>query len=310
MRDWSYLVVGAVLFALLAFSSDTYILRLATLFCMYAVLAMSWNFIGGLVGYPSFATAAFFGVGAYASAISQAHDFPMLVAWLVAGVVAAIFAVLLGLPILRLKGHYFAIASLALVEISREVVNTGGDITGGGMGMNLPFLSQPPEAQAQMFYLAMLGLAVLITIAAILVDHGRLGFAFRCIQQNEDAAIVVGVDTRWYKTIAFVLSAFFTAIAGAIYANWVQYIEPSDVFDIMHSIKPLVMVLLGGLGTLFGPILGAFSFLFLEELVWRNFLTFHGAVLGLLITLLVLFLPNGISSRIKYMVNKVRRSST
>ncbi len=306
MRDWLILGVGTLLFGLLALSGDTYLLRLGTMLAMYAVLAMSWNFIGGMTGYPSFATAAFFGLGAYTSAILQAAQMPMAVGWAAAGLVAGGFALLIGLPILRLKGHYFAIASLSIGEILREVVNTSEEITGGGMGMNLPLLRLPPEVQAQAFYLCMLGLAVLTTAVAILVHHGRLGFAFRCIEQNEDAATVLGVDTRTFKTAAFGLSAVFSGVAGAIYGNWVHYIEPLDVFDIMHSVKPLVMVLLGGLGTLFGPIFGAIVFLALEEAVWRNFLGVHAAVLGVLIVAMVLFLPRGLATSFEQIARRFR----
>ena len=104
---------------------------------------------------------------------------------------------------------------------------------------------------------------------------------------------MLGVDSTKYKTIAFSLSSVFVGMAGAIYASWVNYIEPPDVFDIFLTIKPVVMVLLGGMGTVFGPIIGAVTFLALEEIVWRNFLTIHSAALGLLIVVLVLFLPKG-----------------
>src|SRR3974390_197340 len=109
-----------------------YALRLATIFAMYATLALSWNIIGGLAGYPSFATAAFFGLGTYASAILQSSGMPMLVAWPLGGLIAAAFAAVIGLAILHLKGHYFAIASLALVEVLRELVNINDQLTGGG----------------------------------------------------------------------------------------------------------------------------------------------------------------------------------
>ena len=127
-----------------------------------------------------------------------------------------------------------------------------------------------------------------------MVQHSKLGFGLRCIQQNEDAANVLGVNTYAYKTAAFSLSAVFVGMAGAIYANWTNYIEPPDVFDILLAVKPMVMVLLGGLGTIFGPAIGALILIAFEEFVWRNFLTIHAAALGLIIVVLVLFLPNGL----------------
>jgi branched-chain amino acid transport system permease protein len=187
---------------------------------------------------------------------------------------------------------------LIVAEMLREIVNTMPG-TGGGKGMNLPMLKISVAAQAQFFFYAMLALAVLCTAAAIVIHRSKLGFGLRCIQQNEDAASILGVNTYAYKTAAFSLSAVFVGIAGAIYASWVHYIEPPDVFDVLLAVKPLVMVLLGGLGTIFGPPLGAVILLTFEELVWRNFLTIHAAVLGLIIVVLVLFLPNGILSLVR-----------
>ena len=247
-----------------------------------------------MAGYPSFATAAFFGLGAYTSAILQNRGLPMVAAWGVGGLAALLFAAFIGGAILHLRGHYFAIASLVIAEVLREIVNTTPDLTGGGMGLNLPIMRISVAAQAQFFFYAMLGLAVLCTATAILVQNSKLGFGLRCIQQNEDAANILGVNAYGYKTAAFALSAVFVGMAGAIYASWTHYIEPPDVFDILLAVKPLVMVLLGGIGTIFGPAIGAFILLAFEEFVWRNLLTIHAAALGLIIVVLVLFLPNGI----------------
>jgi branched-chain amino acid transport system permease protein len=298
-RTWLILAVVGVALALLPFSAGNYLLRLATTVCMYAVLAQSWNFIGGLAGYPSFATAAFFGLGAYTSAVLQAQGVPTLVAWACAGPAAVAFAVLIGGAILHLRGHYFAIASLIVVEMLRELVNGMPDFTGGGKGMNLPILHMSVAAGAQIFFYAMLALALACTATAIVIHRSKLGFGLRCIQQNEDAANILGVNAYAYKTAAFALSALFVGIAGAIYASWVTYIEPSDVFDILLTVRPMVMVLLGGLGTIFGPALGAVILLAFENLVWRNFLTIHAAVLGVIIVVLILFLPNGILSSLR-----------
>ncbi len=299
MKPWLWLVVFVAACALVPVFGNNYALRLATIMCLYAGLALSWNFIGGMAGYPSFAAAAFFGLGAYVSAVLQSKGLPIGVTWAAAGLGATVFAALIGMAILHLKGHYFAIASLAVVEVLREVVNTAEDLTGGGMGMNIPLPGMPVDVQARLFFFAMLTMTVLLLAVTIVVSRSKLGFGLRCISQNEDAADILGIDTTFYKVAAFCLSAFGVAVIGAIYASWVQYIEPPDVFDILYSVKPLVMVLLGGLGTIFGPVIGAVIYLALEELVWRNFLTVHAAVLGGLIVALVLFLPNGIGAVIR-----------
>lgn len=296
MKNWAILIVLVLVLAMLPLAGNNYVLRLATTVCMYAVMAQSWNFIGGLAGYPSFATAAFFGFGAYTSAILQNQGFPMVFGWGVAGLAAMAFAALIGGAILHLRGHYFAIGSLIIAEMLREIVNTTPEFTGGGMGLNLPILRVSVTAQAQFFFYAMLALAAICMATAILVHNSKLGFGLRCIQQNEDAASMLGVNTYAYKTASFSLSAVYVGVAGAIYASWVNYIEPPDVFDVLIAVKPLVMALLGGLGTIFGPAIGAAILLSFEEFVWRNLLTVHAAALGVIIVVLVLFLPNGIMS--------------
>lgn len=283
--------------ALVPLASEMYWLRLGTIMLMYGILAMSWNFIGGMAGYPSFASAAFFGLGAYAGAVSQKLGLSMMLAWSVAGASALLFAALLGMALLRLRGHYFAIASLVVAEVLREVVNSTTELTGGGMGLNLPVPRMASvEAQAVFFFYAMLVLAGATFAAMLLTTHSKLGFGLRCIKQNESAADMLGVNTTFYKVSGFMLSGVFVGIAGAIYASWVYYIEPPDVFDVLYSIKPVVMVLLGGAGSIFGPLVGAALYLSLEELVWRRFLEVHTGVLGLLIVLLVVFLPKGLLS--------------
>jgi branched-chain amino acid transport system permease protein len=289
-------IVFLALLVLVPVIGNNYILRLGTMMLMYSVLAASWNFIGGMAGYPSFATASFFGLGAYAGALSQVNGVPMFMAWVIGGMVAAVFAWLLGLAILHLRGHYFAIASLIVAEVLREIINSATGITGGGMGLNIPVFRMGVDAQARLFYYSMLVLT-LVTLASSAYVRGRpLGFGLKCIKQNEDAALMTGINTTIYKTAAFALSAVFAGCAGAFYASWVNYIDPEDVFEVLISIKPIVMVLLGGAGTLVGPVIGAGLFLFLEELVWRNFLTFHAGLLGLMVVFLVLFLPTGLLS--------------
>lgn len=290
-------IVVAIIIACLAalpIFGNNYLLRLGTMFAMYAVLAQSWNIIGGYAGYPSFATAAFFGLGAYAGAILQGNGVPMALAWAFACLVAMVFAGLLGSAILHLKGHYFAIASLVVAEVLLEVTTSWTSLTGGGMGLNLPILQISVDAQARLFFWSMLALAVAALIMNWVVAKSRIGFALRCIRQNEDASSMVGVNTTFYKVVAFMLSAVFVGGAGAMYASWVFYIEPPDVYAVLTSVKPIVMVLLGGAGTIFGPAIGAAVFLVMEEVVWRNFLAIHAAVLGLIIVALIFFMPNGI----------------
>lgn len=296
------LVAVAAVLALM-FTADNYVLRLATTVGMYAALAWAWNLIGGYAGYPSFATAAFFGLGAYAAGVFQSLGLPFALAWPLAGLLVAAFAGMLGRAILHLRGHYFAIASLVIADVLRELTNVWTDVTGGGMGLNLPLLSLGGvDGQTQFYFLAMLLMAALALLISWWVDRSRLGVALRCIEQNEDAAQVIGIDTRSSKVAVFMLSGLVAGATGAVYASWVTYIDPTDVYDVSLSVKPIVMALIGGVGTLMGPLVGAFVFLGLEELLWRNVLEFHAGLLGLLVVALVLFLPGGVRDLRRYNV--------
>lgn len=296
----SLLILAALVLVLAALPlvGGPYALRIGTFASMYAILAVSWNVIGGMAGYPSFATAAFFGFGAYAGGVLLAAGAGLLTAVAAAGAMAFLGAVLLGAILLRLRGHYFAIASLAVAEVLRELTNAATDLTGGGMGLNIPLSSvvTSVEGEARFFFFAMWALLVVTLVVVVAVERSKLGFGLRCIRQNESAADMIGVHATLYKSLAFALSGIFVAMAGVLYAGWVHYIEPPDVYDILYSVKPIVMALLGGLGSTLGAVIGAFLFLGIEELVWRNLLQIHTGVLGLLIVVLLLFLPKGITS--------------
>lgn len=296
MKYSTLLLVIACFLALLLvpFGVGNYSVRLATTVFLYAALALSWNLIGGFAGYPSFATSAFFGLGAYVAGIAQHHGVPMAGAWMIGTMACAIFSIGFGAAILRLKGHYFAVASLIVAEVLREIINTSTSLTGGGMGLNIPVFTSNPDLFGRIFYSAMLALMFASLLMTIWVSQSKTGFALRCIQQNEDAANVLGVNTTGYKILAFALSGCIAGTAGAIYGSWVSYIDPSDAFDILISVKPIIMTLLGGPGTILGPIVGAVVFLMFEELVWRNFMTIHKGLLGLIVVGLILFLPTGV----------------
>ena len=274
-----------------------YALRLGTIACMYSILALSWTVVGGFAGYPSFATAAFFGFGAYATGVLLNLGLPLFAAILASLVASLLLSSLLGAVLLRLRGHYFAIASLSLGEVLRELVNNATDLTGGGMGLNIPLASGSSiMADAMFFFYAMWGLLLATALMVVAVSSSKLGFGLSCIRQNETAANMVGLNATFYKSIAFGLSACFVSAAGGVYAAWVHYIDPSDVFDVLYSIKPIVMALMGGLGSPLGAACGAFLYLALEEVVWRNYIQIHTGILGVLIVLLLLFLPRGLIS--------------
>jgi branched-chain amino acid transport system permease protein len=295
-----FIAVGALLvLGALPVLDSAYLLRIGTFACMYAIMAVAWTVIGGFAGYPSFATAAFFGFGAYCGAILINAGWPLYAAVGAAGAAAFVGAFLLGTVLLRLRGHYFAIGSLAVAEVLREMTNAATDLTGGGMGLNIPLKvtgSSSVMDEASYFFWAMWVL-LLVTFAVVaFIQKSKLGFGLVCIKQNESAADMIGVNATLYKSSAFAFSGLFVAMAGVLYAAWVHYIEPPDVYDVLFAVKPIVMALLGGLGSPAGALLGAFVFLGIEEAVWRNYLQIHSGVLGLMVVLLLLFLPNGLMS--------------
>ena len=215
-------------------------------------------------------------------------------AWLGGAIVVTVFAAILGFAILRMKGHYFAIASIALVEVLMLTASIWSGLTGGGEGLNVKIMPGGPDYIGRVFLYTMLGIMLAAFVATVLVDRSRLGFGLRCIQQNEDAADMVGVDVTRYKTAAFALSAVFCGAVGAAYASWVAYISPTDSFSILLTLKVPVMVLLGGPGTVFGPVIGSAVFVLMEETIWAKFLDYHQAILGVVIVLLIFFLPGGL----------------
>jgi branched-chain amino acid transport system permease protein len=291
------LLILLALVAALPLFGGAYALRLGTIACLYAILALSWNVVGGFAGYPSFATAAFFGFGAYTTGVLLGKGLPLWLSVVIAAVAALLITAALGAALLRLRGHYFAIASLSLVEVLRELVNNATDLTGGGMGLNIPLVSgSGVMAEATFFFYAMWSLLLATALMVMMVANSKLGFGLACIRQNETASSMVGLNTTLYKSVAFGLSACFVSAAGGIYAAWVHYIDPSDVFDILYSVKPIVMALMGGLGSPLGVACGAFLYLGLEDVVWRNYIQIHTGVLGLIIVLLLLFLPHGLIS--------------
>jgi len=292
------LFLGAAILALPWFATG-YLVHFATLLFMFMVLAQSWNLIGGLAGYPSFGNVVFFGIGAYTTGLLMARGGVSFAPSLLAGaLLGTAFAAGVGLPVLRLHGHYFAVATYATAEAMREIVNNLTGLTGGGMGLNLPLMAGSERAVGVYFYYLMLG----VLVAALAVNAGilrtRLGYGLLAIREDEDAALVSGIDATRYKVIAFGLSAFLAALAGGIYAYWITYIDPGNAFDVSISVTMLVMVLLGGSGTLWGPPVGALVLMGLTEFLWSRFLEVHAALLGAVIILVVLFLPDGLLAMI------------
>ena len=268
----------------------------ATIF-MFVALAQAWNLIGGFAGYASFGQVVFFGVGGYFTAVAISHwHFSFWVSLLLSGVVAALFATLIGIPLLRLKGHYFAVATLGVAEGMREVVNNLPNLTGGGAGITVPTVGGNATTAYlgnDGFYLLFLALAAVSVLVGALVARNKFGYALRAINQDEDAAAAMGINTTRAKVLAFALSGFITGLVGASYAFQQVTIFPERLFDVDITVLMIIMVVIGGSGTVLGPLLGAVVLQFVSEFLRQSFPDLHIFILGTIIVLAVILLPQG-----------------
>ncbi len=268
---------------------------------MLAVLAESWNIIGGFTGYASFGNVAFFGIGAYTTGILLTKAaLPMAVALPAAGLAAMAFAALVGLPILRLKGHYFAIATLGVAETLREIVYNI-EITGAGTGLVMPIARTP-----LLFFYLMLAILVGATAVNWWLAGSRFGYGLVAIREDEDAAAAMGINTPLYKTIAFALSGAFAGLAGGVFAYWITFIDPDAVFKVIITIQMIIMAVFGGAGTVAGPLLGALVLASISELLSTQLVTLAELFNGLVVILVVLFMPKGLVDVVRHRSLSVR----
>lgn len=302
---WSFLSGLAILAAIATIPAygDASLLHNWTLIVMFIVLAQSWNFIGGYAGYAAFGNVAFFGIGSYSVGLLVLAGLPFWVGLIVGGAIAGIFALLIGLPVLRLRGHYFAIATLGMAEALREFVEVK-DIGGGGgglMSLPLPGLSAYPI----LFY-AFIGLSVVCLLITTVLAHSKFGYALIAIRENEQAAEALGIHTYWYKVGAFVLSAVPTALAGGLYAYWATGFAPDTVFDRDISVQIVLLTFLGGNGTILGPIIGGILFETASYQFQASGLDLHNTLLGLSIIVVTIIFPQGLIR----LLQEFARSST
>ncbi|MCL6447664.1 MAG: branched-chain amino acid ABC transporter permease [Armatimonadetes bacterium] len=261
---------------------------------MWIGLALSWNMIGGYMGYISFGHGAFFGVGAYITGLLMSHlNVPFFPAMLAAGLFTYLFAALIGYPTLRLSGAYFAIGTWAFAEMMRQLVLVL-KVTGGPYGLRLPaFLNET------FFYFLMLGLALLVFLFSYLVfEKSNFGLKVKAVREEETAAQTLGLDTVWIKIQVFALSALFPGIIGGAYAYWITYIHPDSVLGPLIADQMVIMVLLGGIGTLLGPTIGAIVLYIGNRILWVAWgdSSVYLVILGVAICLVILFLPEGLIS--------------
>jgi branched-chain amino acid transport system permease protein len=265
---------------------------------MFVALAQAWNVIGGFTGYASFGQVAFFGIGAYTTAVlMNNYHVTFWLAMPAAIVSGVLFAVLIGVPLLRLRGHYFAIATLGFAEGAREVVNNLTPITGGGVGITIPtFGDQAPTAYFGKpgFYVAFLVLAFVSIAVCAMLARSRFGYAMVAVHEDEAAAAAVGINTTAVKVVAFAVSAAIVACAGAFYAFQQIAFYPENVFDSSITVLMVIMVVIGGSGSILGPLAGAVGLELLAQYLRVNFDRYNQLIFGAIIVVVVVFFPQGV----------------
>jgi branched-chain amino acid transport system permease protein len=284
------LVAAVVVLAAVPWFGSDVLVQFGINALLLAVLAQGWNIIGGYTGYASFGNSVFYGLGSYGVAIAMVQWSLPFWAGMIFGVVLAVaFAFLLGLPVLRLKGHYFAIATLALAQVMIAIVSNIG-IAGQNIGLVLPPLNNDP-----LFYELALILLVAATATVFWLTRSRFGFGLIAIRENEEGAAVMGVNTTLYKVLAFALSGVFSALAGGIHAYWITFLDPASAFDISLNVKMIIMAVFGGPGTVLGPVLGAFVLSGISEVLSSEITSVAGLFFGLVVVVAVIFMPRGVA---------------
>jgi branched-chain amino acid transport system permease protein len=290
----------AVLAALpLVLELSPYSHNLVTLAFLMVAGALAWNWMGGFVGQVSFGHAAMFGVGGFVAArLLLATSLPPPLAWLLGGLAAGVFA--LGAhPTLRLRGPYFSIATIGLGEATRLVFTYWEDFTGGASGLSLPI---DVDMKYRLYWWG-LGLTALVAAASFLIRRSTLGLQLLAIKADVDAAADVGVSATFYQDLIFVLSGAVVGVTGGLWASYFSYIEPNDMFGFDRSIGFVLMSVIGGVGTVFGPVLGAVVFVLLRQYLLASYPQLYLGLYGLLLIFIILFEPLGITG----LVQRARR---
>ena len=287
-------VGGAALVLLLVppvLGPSPYVLNLMTLTFLTVAAALAWNWLGGYLGQVSFGHAAMFGVGGFVAARLQLSGAPLPIAWFGGGLAAAVTALVWGHPTLRLRGPYFSIATIGVGEATRLLMTYWDWLTGGSSGLSLP-IDLGLKASLYFWALALAAIALLMSFA---LRRSSLGLSLVAIRSDADAAADVGVRGTLLQDYVLFLSALITGIAGGLYASYFSFIEPTDMFGFDRSISFVLMAVIGGVGTIAGPALGAVVFVLVRQFLIASYPELYLGLYGLLLVLVVLFEPLGLA---------------
>lgn len=282
-----------------------YQLHILILIIIWAIIGTSWNLLGGYAGQVSFGHAAFFGLGAYAAGLLTLH-YSLSPWWgiILGPVVAMVAAVPIGVICFRLRGPYFALAMLALGEIFRLVFLNMTNFTNGAKGI----LIMPAITSKVFYYYAGLGMLAVTLLVTYLIVNSKIGYYLVSIREDQDAATSLGIPTTLYKNLALLPSAFFTGLAGAFYMNYVAFIDPNIVFNLTNvSVMVILVVMLGGVATTWGPTIGAALYIFLGELFRTTLGSANVLIFGVLVCIIIMFLPNGIAGELDLLKRVIQR---
>lgn len=257
---------------------------------VFLILAYSWNLIGGYAGYTHFGQVSFFGVGAYVGTLLMFHwGVPWYLAAIVAGLSGIVLAIPLGGAMLRLKGPYFAIGMFGLARVLEAFALGFDSVTQGGTGIYLK-----PMTDLRPLYFVMLAIGAVMLVATWRLDNSRLGLKLLAIREDEGAAESLGIRTTRIKVGAFVVSAIAPAAVGSLYAAYLGFIDPPTAFAPNLELTTIAVVLLGGMGTVLGPLVGAIVLSVVNELLWASYPQLYLAIIGVIILGTVLFAPRGL----------------
>ncbi len=304
-----FLIVAVlILFFLPLIYKASFFIHVLILIFMFAMASQAWDLVGGYTGQISFGNAIFFGIGAYTSTLLYMHwSVTPWIGMLVGGVVAVIVALIVGYPAFKLKGHYFLLATIGIGEIIRTLF-LNWPAVGGAQGIFIPFEKESFwnfqfHSSKLPYYYIILTLFILTFLVSYFVEKSKLGFYFKAIREDEDAAKAMGIHTQKFKFVAFAISAFLTAITGTFYAQYLMYIDPNSVMPFMLSTQIVLVAILGGMGYLFGPLLGSLVLIPLSELtrvlLGSSGSGFHLVIYGLLIMLISMYKPAGLAGWIQ-----------
>jgi branched-chain amino acid transport system permease protein len=276
-----------VILATLPVYGSKYSVIMLTSILMYLILTVSWTLFSGPTGYVSLATAAFFGVGIYTSAI-LGKELPIILVVILGGIISFSLALLIGALTLRLKGIYFAIFTLGLVLLISSVLLWYEVKFTGTRGRFVVVVGNET-----IFYI-MLGIFILLWFTSYLIRHSKYGLALQSIGQYEEAAAHIGINVTAVKIFIFAISALFIGMAGAIMATRWTYVDPYSAFDPLFSFLPVLMAMFGGMRQFYGPILGAVIFAYLEEKLLTKFPYYYKLSFGIVLVIAILYMPDGI----------------